>query len=47
MPQMAIEMERVNESIFEVMTMSTIDSSKLEVPTDIKTPGGEQVLAEK
>ncbi|PVX25460.1 MAG: hypothetical protein CW691_04570 [Candidatus Bathyarchaeum sp.] len=46
MPQMAIEMERVNESIFEVMTMSKIDSSKLEVPTDIKTPGGEEVLAE-
>jgi hypothetical protein len=43
---MAIEMERVNESIFEVMTMSKIDSSKLEVPTDIKTPGGEEVLAE-
>lgn len=46
MPQMAVEMERVNESIFEVMTMSRIDSSKLEVPTDIKTPGGEEVLAE-
>lgn len=46
MPQMAVEMERVNESIFEVMTMSKIDSSKLEVPTDIKTPGGEEVLAE-
>jgi hypothetical protein len=46
MPQMAIEMEKVNESIFEVMTMSKIDSSKLEVPTDIKTPGGEEVLAE-
>lgn len=46
MPQMAIEMERVNETIFEVMTMSKIDSSKLEVPTDIKTPGGEEVLAE-
>ncbi len=46
MPQMAIEMERVNETIFEVMTMSKIDSSKLEVPTDIKTPGGEKVLAE-
>ena len=46
MPQMAIEMERVNESIFEVMTMSKIDASKLEVPTDIKTPGGEEVLAE-
>jgi hypothetical protein len=46
MPQMAVEMERVNETIFEVMTMSKIDSSKLEVPTDIKTPGGEEVLAE-
>ena len=46
MPQMAFEMERVNETIFEVMTMSKIDSSKLEVPTDIKTPGGEEVLAE-
>jgi division protein CdvB (Snf7/Vps24/ESCRT-III family) len=46
MPQMAFEMERVNESIVEVMTLSKIDSSKLEVPTDIKTPGGEEVLAE-
>jgi division protein CdvB (Snf7/Vps24/ESCRT-III family) len=46
MPQMAIEMERVNESIFEVISMSKIDSSKLEVPTDIQTPGGEEVLAE-
>jgi division protein CdvB (Snf7/Vps24/ESCRT-III family) len=46
MPQMAVEMERVNETIFEVMTMSKIDTSKLEVPTDVKTPGGEEVLAE-
>jgi division protein CdvB (Snf7/Vps24/ESCRT-III family) len=46
MPQMAYEMERVNETIFEVMTMSKIDSSKLEVPTDVKTPGGEEVLKE-
>jgi hypothetical protein len=46
MPQMAFEMERVNESIFEVISMSTIDASKLEVPTDVKTPGGEEVLAE-
>jgi hypothetical protein len=43
---MAVEMERVNETIFEVMSMSTIDSSKLEVPTDVKTPGGEEILAE-
>ena len=46
MPQMAIEMERVNESIFEVISMSKIDSSKLDVPTDIKTEGGEEVLAQ-
>ena len=46
MPQMAFEMERVNESIFEVMSMSKIDASKLELPTDVKTPGGEEVLAE-
>jgi hypothetical protein len=46
MPQMAVEMERVNESIIEVMTLSKIDSTKLEVPTDIKTPGGEEVLVE-
>lgn len=46
MPQMAIEMERVNESIFEVMTLSKIDSTKIEVPIDLKTEGGEEVLAE-
>jgi division protein CdvB (Snf7/Vps24/ESCRT-III family) len=46
MPQMAYEMERVNECIFEVITMSKIDTSKLEVPTDVKTPGGEEVLKE-
>lgn len=46
MPQMAFEMERVNETIFEVMTLSKIDDTTLEVPTDIKTPGGEDVLAE-
>jgi len=39
-------MERVNETIFEVMTMSRIDSAKMEVPTDIKTEGGQEVLAE-
>ena len=46
MPQMAFEMERVNESIFEVMTLSKIDSTKLEVPIDMKTEGGQEVLAE-
>lgn len=46
MPQMAVEMERVNQSIIEVMSLSKIDATKLEVPTEIKTPGGEEVLAE-
>ena len=46
MPQMAVEMERVNETIFEVMTMSKIDSAKMEVQTDVKTEGGQEVLAE-
>jgi division protein CdvB (Snf7/Vps24/ESCRT-III family) len=46
MPQMAYEMERVNETIIEVMTSCKIDTSKLEVPTDVKTPGGEEVLKE-
>jgi hypothetical protein len=43
---MAFEMERVNESIIEVMTVSKIDATRLEVPTDIKTEGGQEVLAE-
>ena len=46
MPQMAYEMERVNECIFEVISMSKIDASKLEVPIDVQTPGGEEVLKE-
>ena len=46
MPQMAFEMERMNECIFEVISMSKIDASKLEVPIDVKTPGGEEVLKE-
>jgi division protein CdvB (Snf7/Vps24/ESCRT-III family) len=46
MPQMAYEMERVNETIVEVMTTCKIDTSKLEVSTDVKTPGGEEVLKE-
>ncbi|MDG6222427.1 MAG: hypothetical protein QCH99_04110 [Candidatus Bathyarchaeota archaeon] len=46
MPQMAVEMERVNETIFEVMTMSKIDSAKMEVHTDVKTEGGQEVLEE-
>ncbi len=46
MPQMAYEMERMNECIVEVITMSKIDSSKLEVPIDVQTPGGEEVLKE-
>ncbi len=46
MPQMAYEMERVNESINETLAMTTISSAELNMPIDVKTPGGEDVLKE-
>lgn len=46
MPQMAYEMERVNESINETLAMTTISSTELNMPIDVKTPGGEEVLKE-
>jgi len=46
MPQMAYEMERVNESINETLAMTTISSTELDMPIDVKTPGGEEVLKE-
>lgn len=46
MPQMAYEMERVNESINETLAMTSIGSVDLNVPIDVKTPGGEEVLKE-
>jgi len=46
MPQMAYEMERVNESIHETLAMSSIGLPQLDVPFDVKTPGGEEVLKE-
>jgi len=46
MPQMAYEMERVNESIDETLAMTTVSSTELNLPIDVKTPGGEEVLKE-
>jgi len=46
MPQMAYEMERVNESIDETLAMTHIGSPQLDMPFDVKTPGGEEVLKE-
>jgi len=46
MPQMAYEMERVNESIDETLAMTHISSPQLDMPFDVKTPGGEEVLKE-
>lgn len=46
MPQMAYEMERVNESIDETLAMTSIGSLQLDVPVDVKTPGGEEILKE-
>jgi len=46
MPQMAYEMERMNESINETLAMTSISSTELNMPIDVKTPGGEEVLEE-
>jgi division protein CdvB (Snf7/Vps24/ESCRT-III family) len=46
MPQMAYEMERVNESINETLAMTSIGSTQLNMPIDVKTPGGEEILKE-
>jgi len=46
MPQMAYEMERVNDSIDETLAMTSIGSPQLDMPFDVKTPGGEEVLKE-
>ena len=46
MPQMAYEMERVNESIDETLAMTSIGSPQIDMPFDVKTPGGEEVLKE-
>ena len=46
MPQMAYEMERVNESIDETLAMTSIGLPQLDMPFDVKTPGGEEVLKE-
>ncbi|MGQ9459841.1 MAG: Snf7 family protein [Candidatus Bathyarchaeaceae archaeon] len=46
MPQMAYEMERVNESIHETLAMSSISLPQPDMPFDVKTPGGEEVLKE-
>jgi len=46
MPQMAYEMERVNESINETLAMTSMGSIDLNVPIDVKTQGGEEVLKE-
>jgi len=46
MPQMAYEMERVNDSISETLAMTSIGSPQIDLPFDVKTPGGEEVLKE-
>jgi division protein CdvB (Snf7/Vps24/ESCRT-III family) len=46
MPQMAYEMERVNESINETLAVCSVSSTQFDLPIDVKTPGGEEVLKE-
>ena len=46
MPQMAYEMERVNDSIVETLAMTSIGLPQMDMSFDVKTPDGEEVLKE-
>lgn len=45
-PDMAYELQKVNDSITETLAMTKLDSPQQLVPYDIKTPGGEAILNE-
>lgn len=46
MPDMAYELQKVNDSITETLAMTKLDSPQQIIPYDIKTPGGEEILNE-
>jgi division protein CdvB (Snf7/Vps24/ESCRT-III family) len=46
MPDMAHELQTVNDSISETLAMTKISSSQEIIPQDFKTPGGEEILSE-
>ncbi len=46
MPQMAYELEKVNNSIDETLAVTRTGSLQMDLPFDLKTPGGEEVLKE-
>ena len=46
MPDMAYELQKVNDSITETLAITKLDSPQQIIPYDIKTPGGEEILNE-
>ncbi len=46
MPDMAYELQKVNDSITETLAMTKLDSPQQILPDNIKTPGGEEILDE-
>jgi len=46
MPEMAYELETVNDSLTETLAVSTIGSQQPIVPLNVKTPGAEEILKE-
>ena len=46
MPEMAREMEKVNDSISETLAITTISQPQPVTPFEVKTPAGEEILKE-
>ena len=46
MPDIASELENVNDSIVETLTVTKITSDPSIIRTDLKTPGGQEILQE-
>ncbi len=46
MPDMAYELQKANDCITETLAMAKIDSPQEIMPSNIKTPGGEEILNE-
>jgi len=46
MPEMAYELEAVNDSLTETLAISKMNSTQPVIPLDVKTPGAEDILKE-
>lgn len=46
MPEMAYELETVNDSLIETLAITKVGSSQPVIPLNVKTPGAEEILKE-